>query len=92
MPIYLTSFFFQIVGAYPQEKNNLADMMSHGADVQYQFYLRTQSAGSAARMANILSKTVGGQRTTAEDFAPQLFSTNFFSFPCLFSLGGSKNC
>lgn len=67
-----------MVGTYPSEKNNLADFLNHGADVQQRWYIRTQSAASAARMSNILTKTILGKETTDEDFAPQVYSTNNF--------------
>ncbi len=75
-----------MVATYPSEKRALADFMKHGEDVQDRYYNRTQSAAGAARMANILDKTVSGQATTSADHAPQVFSTVSINHYVCFSI------
>lgn len=64
-----------MIATYPKEKRALADFMKHGEDVQDRYYNRTQSAAGAARMANMVAKTLTGQVTTDADHQPQVFST-----------------
>lgn len=74
-----------MVGTYPREKIAIADFMKHGLDTQEGHYVRTQNAATAARMANLVYKTVSGAVTTPDDHATQVFST-YFIFLFLFSL------